>query len=168
MRLVNSYFSIALYGQPTWNLRCLDYAHPYLRLYVRGTVHCLFGYCLVNSKNWSLRWKLVGTAVKKPQVWSPCIGTWSFIGASLSEPHIDELAVEFVYNYYILYISRTSCRKALILRAFLRHSLIQKLFTNYSYWERRHQTIHKLLVLREKTPINSKDGDHSWTYLFNG
>ena len=46
--------------------------------------------------------------------------------------------------YYILYISRTSCRKSLptlILRAFLRHSLIQKLFTNYSYSTQREDTI---------------------------
>jgi len=47
------------------------YAYPYLRLYVRGTMHCLLAYCLVNPKNWSLWWKLRGTAVKKPQVWSP-------------------------------------------------------------------------------------------------
>ena len=64
----------------------------------------------------------------------------------------------YIYIIYIyIYISRTSCRKsptALILHAFLRHF--------------NSKTIHKLLVLREKTPINSKDGDHSWTYLFNG
>ena len=32
---------------------------------------CLLAYCLVNPKNWSPWWKLGGTAVKKPQVWSP-------------------------------------------------------------------------------------------------
>ena len=48
----------------------LDYAYPYLRLYVRGTVYCLLAYCLVNPKNWSLWWKLGDTAVKKPRVWS--------------------------------------------------------------------------------------------------
>jgi len=32
-------------------------------------------------------------------------------GASLSEPHIDEFAVEFVYNIIIMY--RTSCHKSL-------------------------------------------------------
>jgi len=42
------------------------------------------------------------------------MGLADVIGASLSEPHIDEFAVEFVYI-----MSRTSCRKslpALILR----------------------------------------------------
>jgi len=33
------------------------------------------------------------------------------IGASLSKPHIDEFAVEFVYTYIYLY--RTSCCKSL-------------------------------------------------------
>ena len=49
----------------------LDHAYLYLRLYLRGTVQYLLAYCLVNPKNWSLWWKLRGTAVKKPQVWSP-------------------------------------------------------------------------------------------------
>ena len=39
------------------------------------------------------------------------------IGASLSEPHIDEFAVNFPYIYFFiylfLYIYRTSCRKSL-------------------------------------------------------
>ena len=35
------------------------------------------------------------------------------IGASLSEPHIDEFAVNFPYNYFVIYIYRTSCRKSL-------------------------------------------------------
>ena len=56
-----------------WTSHCLylDNAYLYLRLYLRGTVHYLLAYCLVNPKNWSLWWKLRGTAVKKPQVWSP-------------------------------------------------------------------------------------------------
>ena len=94
------------------------------------------------------------------------------IGASLSEPHIDEFAVEFVYIYYILYIyiyiyiiRRAVSHFRLLFCAFLRHSLIQKLFINYSYST-------KLLVLnsarRNQLSSNSKDGDHSWTYLFNG
>jgi len=81
---------------------------------------------------------------------------WStLIGASLSEPHIDEFAVEFLYIY------RTSCRKshpALILR-------VLASFVN-------SKTIHKLLVLnsarRHQPSSNSKNGNHSWTYLFNG
>ena len=48
-----------------------DQAYPYLCLYLRGTVHCLLAHCVVNPKNRSLWWKLGGTAVKKPQVWSP-------------------------------------------------------------------------------------------------
>ena len=55
----------------------------------------------------------------------------SIIGASVSEPHIDEFNVNFLYFYisiflYIyIYIYRTSCRKSLparILRV-LRHAL---------------------------------------------
>jgi len=62
-----------LHSFRVWTLHCLylDYAYPYLRLYIRGTVHCLLAYCLVNPKNWLLWWKLGGTAVKKPQVWPP-------------------------------------------------------------------------------------------------
>jgi len=58
-----------------WTLQCLylglDHAYLYLRLCLRDTVRCLLAYCLVNPKNWSLWWKLGGTVVKKPQVWSP-------------------------------------------------------------------------------------------------
>ena len=62
-----------LHSFRVWTSHCLYlyYAYPYLCLYVRGTVHCLLAYCVVNPKNWSLWWKLGGTAVKKPQVWSP-------------------------------------------------------------------------------------------------
>jgi len=85
------------------------------------------------------------------------------IGASLSEPHIDEFAVEFlsIYICIYVYISRTSCRKshpALILR-------VLASFVN-------SKTVHKLLILnparRHQPSRNSKDGEHSWTYLFNG
>ena len=58
------------------------------------------------------------------------------IGASLSEPHLDEFAVEFLSLSLYIYISRTSCRKshpALILR-------VLASFVN-------SKTIHKLLVL---------------------
>ena len=67
-----------LHSFRVWTSHCLylglylDYAYLYLRLYLRGTVHCLLAYCLVNpKKNWSPWWKLGGTAVKKPQVWFP-------------------------------------------------------------------------------------------------
>ena len=65
-----------LHSFRVWTLHCLylglylDHAYLYLRLYLRGTVHCLLAYCLVNPRNWSLWWKLGGTAMKKPQVWS--------------------------------------------------------------------------------------------------
>ena len=38
-----------------------------------------------------------------------------FVGASLSEPHIDEFAVHFLYIfiYIYIYIYCTSCRKSL-------------------------------------------------------
>jgi len=29
----------------------LDYVYLYLHLYLRGTVHCMLAYCLVNPKN---------------------------------------------------------------------------------------------------------------------
>ena len=35
------------------------------------------------------------------------------IGASLSEPHIDEFAVNFPFIYLFLYIYRMACRKSL-------------------------------------------------------
>jgi len=66
-----------LHSFHVWTSHCLylalylDYAYPYLCLYLRGTVHCLLAYRLVNPKDWSLWWKLGGTAAKKPQVWSP-------------------------------------------------------------------------------------------------
>jgi len=66
-----------LHSFHVWTSHCLylglylGHDYLYLRLYLRGTVHCLLAYCLVNPKNWSLWWKLGGTAVKKPQVWSP-------------------------------------------------------------------------------------------------
>ena len=43
------------------------------------------------------------------------VGFCNIIEASLSEPHIDEFAVNFPYNYIylFLYIYRTSCRKSL-------------------------------------------------------
>jgi len=47
----------------------------------------------------------------------------------MSEPHIDEFAVEFLY--IILYIVRRAVSHfQLLFCEFLRHSLIQKLFTN--------------------------------------
>jgi len=52
------------------------------------------------------------------------------IGASLSEPHIDEFAVEFVYiyYYYICIVRRAISHFRLLFCEFLLHSLIQ----NYS------------------------------------
>ena len=48
---------------------------------------------------------------------SPSIYYIGLIGASLSEPHIDEFAVNFPYIYlfiyFFIYIYRTSCRKSL-------------------------------------------------------
>ena len=41
-----------------------------------------------------------------------CLDHSCLIGASLSEPHIDEFAVNFPYIYFI-YIYRTLCRKSL-------------------------------------------------------
>ena len=49
------------------------------------------------------------------------IKTAVFIGASLSEPHIDEFAVEFVYIY--IYIVHRAVSHFQLL--FLRHSLIK-------------------------------------------
>jgi len=67
--------------------------------------------------------------------------------------------VSYEFSFYI-YICRTSCHKSLLALSclLLLHSLIQKLFTNYL--ARRHE----LYLLDGE----GKDGDHSWTYLFNG
>ena len=78
------------------------------------------------------------------------------VGASLSEPHIDQFAVEFVYIYiYICIIRRAVSHFWLLFCEFLHHSLIQKLFTNYS--ARRHKPPYLL-------DGNSKDGDPGPTY----
>ena len=55
-----------LHSFRVWTSHCpyLDHAYLYLRFYLRATVHCLLAHCLVNPKNWSLWWKLWGTAVK--------------------------------------------------------------------------------------------------------
>jgi len=58
------------------------------------------------------------------------------IGASLSEPHIDELAVEFVY------MSRTSCRKSL--PALILRDLAS--FVN-------SKTIYQLLIEKTQTAV---------------
>ena len=73
----------------------------------------------------------------------PCVLAIRLIGASLSEPHIDEFAVEFLYIYiiyiyiYICLVRRAVSHFRLLFCAFLRHSLIQKQFTNYSYSTQR-------------------------------
>ena len=66
----------------------------------------------------------------------PCVLAIRLIGASLSEPHIDEFAVEFAYIIYYIYISRTSCRKSL-------PTLILRVLASSV----NSKTIHKLLVL---------------------
>jgi len=64
------------------------------------------------------------------------------IGASLSEPHIDEFAVEFLY-IYILYISRASCRKSL-------PTLILRVLASFV----NSKTIHKLLYSTQREGTN--------------
>ena len=59
-----------LYSFRVWTSHCicLDHAYLYLRLYLRGTVHCLLAYCQrIDHYDESSG----GTVVKKPQVWSP-------------------------------------------------------------------------------------------------
>ena len=56
--------------------------------------------------------------------------TSSFIGASLSEPHIDEFAVNFPYIYLFIYFFISIVRRAvnhflLVFCVSLRHALIQ-------------------------------------------
>ena len=58
----------------------------------------------------------------------------TFIGASLSEPHIDEFAVNFLY----IYICRTSCRKSL-------PALILRLSNLYLLYIRRAVSHFRLL-----------------------
>ena len=86
------------------------------------------------------------------------LSTKPLIGASLSEPHIDKFAVESVILLYTYIVRRAVSHFQFLFCKFLRHSLIQKVFTNYS--ARRHKPLYLL-------GGNSKDGDHSWTYLFN-
>ena len=84
-----------------------------------------------------------------------------FINISNCVLFIDDLLWNF--SIYIIYISCTLCRKSL-------PALILRVLASFVI----SKTIHKLLVLSEKTPTvylldsNSKDGDHWWTYLFNG
>jgi len=70
-------------------------------------------------------------------------GSWQagFIRASLSKPHIDEFAVEFLSLSIYIYISRTSCHKSL-------PTLILRVLASFV----NSKTIHKLLVLSEKAP----------------
>ena len=86
--MADAAYSAWLHSFRVWTSHCvylglyLDYAYPYLRLYVRGTLHCLLAYCLVNPKNWSLWWKL-GVQRWKGLRYDlhcikACIGTWSF------------------------------------------------------------------------------------------
>ena len=76
------------------------------------------------------------------------------IGAGLSEPPHKWVCCR-------IYLYHTLCHKLLpaLFCAFLHHLLIQ-------------ETIHKLLSEKTWTVYlldgNSKDGDHSWTHLFNG
>jgi len=63
------------------------------------------------------------------------------IGASLSEPHIDEFAMEFVIHHAISHFRLLFC-------TFLRHLLTQKLFTNNSV---RRRELSTSLMATERT-----------------
>ena len=71
---------------------------------------------------------------------------------SLSESHVDEFAVEFLsLSIYILFlVCRAVSHFRLLFCVFLRHSLIQKLFTNYSYLAQREDT-NRLATARTET-----------------
>jgi len=52
-----------------------------------------------------------------------CVLCEGIIGASLSEPHIDEFAVEFLYIYVLYIVCRAVSHFHLLFCAFLHHSL---------------------------------------------
>jgi len=62
------------------------------------------------------------------------------IEASLSEPHIDEFAVEFLYIY--ICISRTSCRKSL-------PALILRVLASFV----NSKTVDQLLIEKTRTAV---------------
>jgi len=75
-------------------------------------------------------------------------------------PHTDEFVVEFLYT------SATCIHPPInhlqLILDISRHSLIQKWFTNNSMsWRYKPKTVDLL-------DGDSEDGNHSWTYLFNG
>ena len=73
-----------------------------------------------------------------------------------------------LYIYiHIFLVRRAVSHIRLLFCAFLRHLLIRKLFTNYSYLN-SYSTEADNSARRHQPSSNSKDGDHSWTYLFNG
>ena len=81
-------------------------------------------------------------------MWNNFPPTRSVIGASLSEPHIDEFAL-YIYMYIYL-VRRAVSHFRVLFCAFLRHSLIQKLLTNYSYSTQREDT-NRLATARTET-----------------
>ena len=66
---------------------------------------------------------------------TPLQGSLSIIGASLSEPHVDEFAVEYICVYIYAYIYHTSCHKSLpalilhVLASFINSKTVQKLLS---------------------------------------
>ena len=71
--------------------------------------------CLTCTPGWKVFALRIFLWVLASLMWVMRYAQLALIGASLSEPHIDEFAVEFVYNYILLLsMSRMSCRKSLL------------------------------------------------------
>ena len=114
-----------LHSFRVWTSHCLylglylDYAYLYLRLYLRGTVHCLLISILSGESQ-----ELITMMKARVQRWKSlrydCTGTWSFhlwpfdpvrpplVGSCLSKPHIyrhvKHSHVCLSVHIYILYI----------------------------------------------------------------
>ena len=79
-------------------------------------------------------------------------------GASPSESHIVEFAMEFlIYTYFV---RRAVSHFRILFCTFLHHLLIQKLFTNYFY-STQQEDINHLATARTETTCGP-------TYVFNG
>ena len=66
---------------------------------------------------------LIGASVSEPHIDEFAVN-FLFIGASVSEPHIDEFAANFPYIYIYIYIVRRAVNHfLLVFCVFLRHAL---------------------------------------------
>jgi len=104
---------------------------------------------------WTCAWLVIVHHSLK-QLWfagtqGSCLVQW-LAGVSLSEPHIDEFAVEYIHIYCML------CCKSLLFPTCTCILRVLASFINYKLLSEKTRTTYLL-------DGNSKDGDHLWTYL---